>query len=245
MADAPHVKPRNRLLGVLPQTEQARILPLIEDIPLEFRQDIYCDHVPTEHVWFPHEGVISIVAEFSEGQPVEVATIGPEGMVGIQILLGADQVAGKAFVQVAGSAGRMRAEDFLKAVAECPHLDRLLRRYTLALFNQVAQAAGCNRAHSIEERLARWLLMTQDRVHSREFPLTQEFLAQMLGVRRPTVSLAAGILAKANLIHYVRGRITIVDRSGLEGVACECYKIITNEFERLVGTGGADSMAER
>jgi CRP-like cAMP-binding protein len=120
-------------------------------------------------------------------------------------------------------------------VKENSGFERLLLRYTLALMNQISQAAACNRAHSVEERLARWLLMTQDRVQSSEFPLTQEFLGQMLGVRRPTVSIAAGMLSKAGLIHYVRGRITILDRPGLEKASCECYRVIADEFRRLVG----------
>ena len=238
MADAPETAVKNRLLAHIPASERERIQPLLEEVPLDFHEDLYQQNQPTECVWFPYSGVVSLVTELSDGEPVEVATIGPEGMVGVPQLLGADRMSSRAFVQVPGRAGRMSAADFRRVVAESPELNRLLHRYVLALFSFVTQTAACNRMHTIEERLARWLLMTNDRVHSREFSLTQEFLAQMLGVRRPTVSLAAGMLAKAGLIHYVRGHITILDRAGLEGAACECYQAIASEFQRLVGTKG-------
>ena len=238
MADAPEITTRNRLLAALPASERARIQPLLTEVPLELRKDLYGPDEPTECVWFPYSGVVSLVTELTDGEPVEVATIGPEGMVGVQHLLGADRMSSRAFVQVVGRAGRMTAADFRRVVDESPELNRLLHRYVLALFAFVTQTAACNRMHTIEERLARWLLLTNDRVHSREFSLTQEFLAQMLGVRRPTVSLAAGMLSKAGLIHYVRGHITILDRAGLEGAACECYQVIASEFQRLVCTKG-------
>lgn len=238
MADAPEITVKNRLLAMLPAPDRARIEPMLTEVPLEFREDLYRPGQPTECVWFPYSGVVSLVTELTDGEPVEIATIGPEGMVGVQQLLGADRMSSRAFVQVAGAAGRMTAADFHRIVDESPELNRLLHRYVLALFSFVAQTAACNRMHTIEERLARWLLMTNDRVHSREFSLTHEFLAQMLGVRRPTVSLAAGMLAKAGLIHYVRGHITILDRIGLEDAACECYQTIASEFQRLVGTKG-------
>jgi CRP-like cAMP-binding protein len=138
-------------------------------------------------------------------------------------------------MQVPGHGARMEADAFRAFVRGSPVLNRVLLRYALALMTQMAQNAACNRTHSVEERCARWLLMTQDRVRSPTFELTQEFLAQMLGVRRPTVSIAAGILAQAGLISYVRGRITILDRSELEAACCECYRIIATEFERLLG----------
>jgi CRP-like cAMP-binding protein len=234
--DAPKVKPSNHLLGAIPKDELDRIRPHLEDVELKFREDIYQSGEPTDCVWFPHIGVISLVTEFMEGDPVEISTIGHEGMVGVQHLLGNHQMPLRAFVQVSGRAARMGAEDFKRAVAENPRFERLLLRYTLALLNQISQAAACNRTHSVEERLARWLLMTQDRVDSPEFPLTQEFLSQMLGVRRPTVSIAAGMLSKAGLIHYSRGQITILNRGELEQASCECYRVITSEFQRLVGS---------
>jgi CRP-like cAMP-binding protein len=179
-----------------------------------------------------------MVTEMPDGMSIEIATVGPEGMVGIPIFLGAEQMASKAFIQVPGEGARMTADAFRSMIGRCPALNQLLLRYTLALMNQMAQNAACNRTHPVGERCARWLLMTQDRVHGPEFPLTQEFMAQMLGVRRPSVSVAAGMLAKAGLISYVRGRMRVLDRPGLEAASCECYGVIRGEFERLAGRKG-------
>jgi CRP-like cAMP-binding protein len=236
MPDSVQLSRSSRLLQALPEQDLAHVRPLLEDVTLAFREEIYRRDEPARHVWFPTAGVVSLVNELVDGQPVEVATIGPEGMVGIQLLLGSDRIGHRAFVQVPGAALRMTADDFRRTVSEVPAFELLLRRYTLALFNQIAQAAACNRIHNVEERLSRWLLMTHDRVGTANFPLTQEFIGQMLGVRRPTVSLAAGMLQHAGLIHYVRGRITILDRPGLEAASCECYGTIVAEFERLTGT---------
>jgi CRP-like cAMP-binding protein len=170
-----------------------------------------------------------------DGTVVELATVGNEGMVGLPVFLGGDTMPLKAFVQIPGDAMRMKADVFKDSVNQGSPLHGLLQRYTQALFNQVAQSTACNRVHSIEERCCRWLLMTRDRVESDGFPLTQEFLSQMLGVRRPSVSVVAAILQKAGLIRYSRGRITILDREGLEAAACECYAIIKQEFDRLLG----------
>lgn len=224
----------NHILAALPDDETEILRPHLEAVPLPFRQDIYSQSVPIEHVYFVDCGVVSLTSPMQEGIPVEIATIGPEGMVGIPVFLGAGQTPHRAFVQVPGDGLRMSSGEFKRLIAECPTLTRLLLRYTLGLMNQMAQNAACNRAHSVDERCARWLLMTQDRVTSSSFPLTQEFLAQMLGVRRPTVSIAAGMLANAGLITYVRGQIKIIDRGGLEAAACECYGIITAEFKRLL-----------
>jgi CRP-like cAMP-binding protein len=225
--------PGNRLLAALPPEEAEALRPHLEQVPLVFREDLYDKNRPIEHVYFVNSGVVSMVAPMKEGMPVEIATVGPEGMVGVPVFLGAKKMPSRAFVQVPGEAVRIGSDAFRSVIATCPVLNRLLLRYTLALMNQMAQSAACNRAHSIEERCARWLLMTQDRVNSRTFPLTQEFLAQMLGVRRPTVSVAAGMLANAGLISYVRGQITILDHAGLERAACECYRVIADEFARM------------
>ena len=159
-------------------------------------------------------------------------------MVGMPIFLGADQMPSKAFAQVPGEAMRMEAQAFRQVIKECPTLHILLLRYTLALMNQIAQNAACNRTHEVEQRCARWLLMTQDRVLEPTFPLTQEFMAQMLGVRRQTVSITTGMLAKAGMISYMRGQMTVLNRPGLEEATCECYGIIRGEFERLLGKRG-------
>ena len=228
----------NRLLAALPPEEMDPLRPLLETVPLAHRQSLYETGKPIEHVYFIHRGVASMVAPMMQGVPVEIATIGPEGMVGIPVFLGAEQMPSQAFMQIPGEGARLESDAFREVIGRSPALHRLLLRYTLALMNLIAQSTACNRVHPIEERCARWLLMTHDRVHEAVFPLTQEFLGEMLGVRRPTVSLAAGMLAKAGLISYVRGHITILDRPGLEAASCECYRIIAGEFQRLVGERG-------
>lgn len=155
-------------------------------------------------------------------------------MVGIPILLGADRTVGQAIVQVAGDALRMKADIFKKQVTPNSSLHNLLLHYTLALINLISQSVACNRRHSVEERCCRWLLTCQDRVQTNEFALTQEFLSQMLGVRRSSVSVVAAILQRAGLISYSRGKMTILDREGLESASCECYRIVKKEFERLL-----------
>jgi CRP-like cAMP-binding protein len=223
----------NRLLAALPPEERERLLPGMETVPLSVKHSLYEPDQPIEHVYFVRTGVVSLVSVMEEGALVEVATIGNEGMVGLPVFLGADTISMKAFVQIPGEAWRMGAAPFREAVRNGGRFPELLQRYTQALFLQVAQGAACNRAHSIEERCARWLLMTHDRVERDEFPLTQEFLAIMLGVRRPSVTVAAGILQKAGFIRYSRGRITVVDREGLEAATWECYGMIRREYDRL------------
>lgn len=188
---------------------------------------------PAGYVWFPHEGVISIVATDAEGGAVEVATVGREGTTGIALILGSDTMSGDAMVQVSGSGSRMDAVAFREAVESSPTLRQLMLRYVLAVFTQVSQNAACNQLHAINTRCARWLLTTHDRVVGDTFELTQEYLAMMLGVTRPSVSAAAAALQKASLIRYSRGVITILDRAGLEEASCECYRIIEDEFARL------------
>jgi CRP-like cAMP-binding protein len=225
----------NYLLDVLPAEEKAAISPHLEEMELPQRLGFYEPDRPIEHVYFVHHGVASLMAPMKDGLPVEIATVGPEGMVGLPVFLSADRVAHRSFMQVSGQGARIAAPAFRQIIERCPTLHERLLRYTLGLLNQVGQNAACNRAHSIEERCCRWLLMTHDRVQARSFELTQEFLAQMLGVRRPSVSIAAGMLAKAGFITYVRGQMTILDRDGMEAAACECYRIIADEFTRLLG----------
>jgi CRP-like cAMP-binding protein len=228
----------NHILAALPRKEIAQIQPHLEAMSLRRGFELHAINKPVEYIYFLYRGVASMTTSMENGDTVEVATIGPEGMVGIPIFLADEQMPIRAFIQVEGDGSRIEAEAFRHILKDCPTLNRVLLRYTLALINQIAQNVACNRTHAVEQRCARWLLMTQDRMHSPTFFLTQEFMAQMLGVRRPTVSIAAGILAKANLISYVRGEVTVRDRAGLEAAACECYRTIISEFERLVGTRG-------
>lgn len=234
VSEDPRILPKNRLLAALPREEYEHLLPNLENVSLTFKQSIYEPNLPIEYVYFPNHGVVSLLNLMEDGTAVEIATVGNEGMVGIPVFLGADTIPGKAFSQIPGTAMRMKADVFKEKVNQGNPLHNLLQRYTQALFNQVAQSVACNRLHSIEERCCRWLLMTRDRVESDEFPLTQEFLSLMLGVRRPSVSVVAAILQKAGLIRYSRGKITILDREGLEAATCECYRIVKDEFNRLL-----------
>jgi CRP-like cAMP-binding protein len=230
--------PLNRLLAALPPDEMEVLRPDLEEVPLAFKQTVFEANKPVEHVHFVHQGVVSVVQEMEDGTVIEVATVGPEGMVGLSVFLGGSEVASTAFAQVPGSASRMEAGAFRRALDRTPRLRQLLSRYTLALINQLSQNSACNRTHEAEQRLARWLLLTHDRVHGASFPITQSFMAQMLGVSRPTVSIAASTLQKAGLISFVRGTITITDRPGLEAASCECYRVIRTQFDRLVGDDG-------
>jgi CRP-like cAMP-binding protein len=223
----------NRLLAALPGSAYERLLPALEPVSLSLRQTIYEAEQPIEYVYFVRVGVISMVSVMQDGTIIEVATVGNEGMVGLPVFLGADTIAMHAFVQIPGAAMRMKATALREEVRNGGALAALLQRYTQALLIQIAQGAACNRVHSIEERCARWLLMTHDRVGADEFPLTQKFLSQMLGARRASVNRAARVLQQAGFIRYRRGQITILDREGLESAACECYTVIKREYERL------------
>jgi CRP-like cAMP-binding protein len=225
----------NRLLDLLPRADTERLRPHLETVSISVKHVIYEPNGPIAHVYFPTSCVISLVTYLVDGSSVEMATIGLEGMVGLPIFLGADTMPSRAFGQVPGDALRITAAAFTAEVNRNGPMVRVLNRYTQALFNQVAQTTACNRVHLVEQRCARWLLQTHDRVGSDQFLLTQEFLAQMLGVRRSGVSAAAGLLQKAGLIRYARGRITVLDRPGLESAACECYGVIKREFDRLLG----------
>lgn len=233
MASGDQEQERNRLLRALPPAEYQRLLAHLTPVPLPFRQMLFRKDQPIEEVYFVRSGVVSMVTLLEDGTIVEVATIGNEGMVGLPAYLGADSIALETFVQVPGDGLRMATGALREEVANGGALGRLLQRYTQAIFVQIAQGVACNRIHTIEERLARWLLQTQDRVGAPEFPLTQEFIAQMLGVRRPSVNLAARTLQQAGLIRYTRGKITILDRAALESAACECYALIQQEYNRL------------
>ena len=189
--------PMNRLLAALPSEELEVLRPDLEEVSLAFRQVLYEAHRPVKCVYFLHRGVASMVTEMEDGTTIEVATAGPEGMVGLSVFLDASVNVGKAFAQVPGEASRMEAGAFRRALDRTPRLRELLSRYTMALLNQLAQNSACNRTHEVEQRLARWLLLTHDRVHADTFPVTQEFMAQMLGVSRPTVLNTASTLQKA------------------------------------------------
>jgi CRP-like cAMP-binding protein len=225
---------RNHLLKALPTAELARFAPALERVCMESRQLAFDVDVPIQHVYFPESCVISVVAVTTDGSAVETATVGWEGMVGLPVFLGVESTPAQAFCQIPGEALRLDSGMLQREVARGGELRAILNRYTQAHFTQVAQASACNRVHTMRQRCARWLLQTHDRVGSDEFPLTQRFLSQMLGVRRATVTEAARSLQQVGLITYVHGRVTVRDRRGLERVSCECYAIIRREFERLL-----------
>ena len=225
---------RNRILGSLPPAEFARLGAALEYVCMQSREVAFDVDTPIRHVYFPDDCVISIVGVMNDGSAVETASVGFEGMVGLPVYLGVESTPAQAFCQVPGFAYRLEAGAMQREVAHGGTLRTVLGRYTQAHFTQVAQASACNRVHTMRQRCARWLLETHDRVGRDEFPLTQRFLSQMLGVRRATVTEAARSLQQAGLIAYVHGRVTVRDRRGLEGVSCECYAIVRREFERLL-----------
>jgi CRP-like cAMP-binding protein len=225
---------QNRILSSVSRDLQIRLLPRMEKTALSVRQILYEAGEPITHAWFPLSGVVSLLIGLKGGQRVEVATVGNEGVAGIPLLLGEDRGPLRAVCQVAGQALRMHTDSFRRSLEEHPEFAELVRRYAQAMFDQVAQTTACNRVHSVQQRMCCWLLMTHDRVGASEFQLTQEFLAQMLGVRRPSVTVAAGHLQRSGLIRYQRGRIQIADRAGLESGACECYDSLRRELDRLL-----------
>jgi CRP-like cAMP-binding protein len=190
-------------------------------------------------VYFPVTAVVSLLTTMNDGDAVEIATVGSEGMVGVPVFLGAKSLGinDVVQVQVPGTVLKMPAKVFLDEARNGKAFKVVVQRYIQAHMRQVSQQVACNGLHSVQERCARWILLTHDRVGEDEFPLTQEFLAQMLGVRRASVTVAAGSLQGASLVRFWRGRVTIVDRAGLEAASCECYKITAKEFDRLLGPG--------
>jgi CRP-like cAMP-binding protein len=223
----------NHLLEALPDAERETLMEHLRQGHLSVKTVIFDPGQPISHIHFPVDGVISLVTPLADGNIVEVATIGNEGIVGVPLVPGGS-LAVRAISQVAGRTLRMDATEFIMSLERMPIFRALVQKYVQALFGQISQAAACNRLHSNEERLSRWLLMSHDRVGTDTFPITHEFLGQMLGSRRATVTLSAGLLQSAGLIKYHRGRVTIVDRDGLESVSCECYGIIKAALDRVV-----------
>jgi len=226
---------RNRLLAALPAGERESLDAHLRPRRFETREPVYEAGEPVPWVIFPLDAVFSLVTTLPGERPVEVATVGREGFVGLPVFLQATLTSShRAFAQIPGDALVMDVGDFLTATSN-GGFQRALQRYTQALLTQIAQGAACNRLHGVEERAARWLLITHDRVSADEFPLTQDFLAQMLGVRRQSANLAQRTLAQAGIISYSRGRVTVLDRNGLQDASCACYEVIRGEFDRLLG----------
>ena len=228
----------NRFLRMLPASSYFRMRPYLEAVPLPRKHVVWNVDDPVEAVFFPRRCVLSLLVTLKQRPPVEAATVGNEGMLGMSAALGADRSPLLVVAQIPGEALRMGATLFRELVEDDQCLRALTLRYSHALLEQTAQSVACNRRHTTVQRCARWLLMTHDRVGCDEFVLTHQFLAMMLGVRRASVTIAAGQLQSAKLIRYVYGRIRIENRAGLEQAACECYEAVERRFQRLFNGNG-------
>jgi CRP-like cAMP-binding protein len=225
---------KNHLLALVDRSEYERILPELVPVALSLGEVLYEAGGRSEYVFFPTGAVISLLYTMEDGSTAEVGLTGNDGIVGVALFLGGDTTPNRAVAQVAGTAFKMRAKLLQEEFARGGSFQQLLLRYTQALITQISQTAVCNRLHSVEKRLCRWLLLSRDRVDSNELQMTQEFISNMLGGRRESVTVAAARLQEEGLIQYSRGHITIVDRRGLEAAVCECYRIVRGEFERLL-----------
>ena len=219
----------NEILLGLSKREYGVLSPELELVELKTHEVLNETGQPIEWCYFVEQGLVSILNVMSDGKSVEIGISGKEGFVGLPLVVGLNTSATRALVQVAAMGYRLRAAAFKRVLEKCPQLEKILNRYSQVLGLQAAQVAACNRLHAVEQRLARWLLMSQDRLGGDEVQLTQEFLAHMLGTRRASVTVAAGGLQKSELIQYTRGAVTIVNRAKLEAAACECYGIMTRQ----------------
>ena len=230
---------RNNLLAALSLENWAQLEPHLEAVELPFDQTIYAMGGPVDAVFFVETGMVSQIVTLEGGEQVEAGIAGPEGLVGLALIYGDSHALTDSRVQLEGTALKISAAAFRAEMDRSATFRARLLHYALAFHAQVTLTAACNARHAIESRLARWLLIAHDRAGADEFPMTHEFLSLMLGVRRPGVTIAAGMLQKAGLIHYARGRMTITDRLGLEVASCECYHTVRHEFARLLGPGPA------
>jgi CRP-like cAMP-binding protein len=236
LPDEDDQKRSNRLLGALPDEDFERLKDEFRARDGEQKYVLADAGDPLNEVYFPVDAVVSVLTRMDDGASVEIATVGNEGLVGVTVAWGAERMNPKEFatVQVPGTIVTMDADAFREEIRRQTPLASLVERYTQAFFTQVSQQVACNGLHSVEQRCARWLLMTRDRAGTDEFPMTHEFLAQMLGVRRATVTVTAGILQKAGFVQFSRGRVAIVDGDGLEQAACECYAVTREVYDRLL-----------
>src|ERR1700719_3669389 len=223
----------NRLLSLLSDDDYQRLRPHLSHVVFDYKKSLYEASRPIDHVYFPIDGVASLVITTADGASAEVGTIGSEGLVGLPVCLGDREAPSSVYVQVPGTALVMDAGAFRGQLERSPTLNLTMLRYAHAFFNQVAQSAACAHLHRVEQRCCRWLLMTRDRMPTGDFLLTHEFLGMMLGVRRTTVTDVMGAFQKAGLISYRRGHVTLLAQDGLQHRACECYDISKREFDRL------------
>ncbi len=230
---------RNRLLASLPSDVLAQLLPKLSPVALAMRQTLYNPDAAIEAVYFPEAGMVSLVSNLNDGMQAEVGLVGRESMLGTPLLSGVDSSFVEAMVQMPGTALRMGIAEFRQELEANAPFRVVLLRYSEALQAQIMQTAACNGRHELEQRLARWLLMAHDRADWEELPLTQEFMAMMIGVHRPSITVTAGILQRAGLIRYSGGRVTVLDRSSLEAASCECYGAVRQRFAALLGLTGS------
>ncbi len=238
MAKSPAAEPsssENKLLARLPQEDYERLFPHLQRVPLEFKVVLSEPRSPIDQIYFPCSGVVSSITLMDNGDSIEVATVGKEGLVGLLAFLDAEESPHRQLVQVPGEAWRMKAPTFRAEASKPGPFRKLISRYHTAFHYQVSQSVACNGLHTVQRRCCRWILMTHDRAGGDVFPLTHEFLAHMLGVRRVSITEVLKPLQKAGLVSNRRGEITVLDRPGLEKASCECYREVKNHFERLLG----------
>ena len=229
-----HEPSDNKLLAMLPQEEYERLLPHMEPVSFALGEVIYESGGQQSYIYFPTTAIISLLYMMENGSSAEMGVAGKEGLVGVALFMGGNTVPNRAVVQSAGEAFRMKTKILQEEFARGDMFQRLLLRYTQALMTQMSQTAVCNRLHTVEQQLCRWLLLSRDRLNTDELVMTQELIANMLGVRREGVTMAAGRLQENGLISYMRGHIQILDRQGLEGSVCECYMVVKEEYDRLL-----------
>ena len=229
-----HDPRRNHILAALPGEDCERLFRHLELVPLPLGHSLYEPGVEMRHVYFPTTAIVSLLYVMESGASAEVAVVGNEGVVGVSLFMGGETTPSRGVTQSAGHAYRLRGQLIKDEFHRGGAMQHLLLRYTQALLTQMAQTAVCNRHHSLDQQLCRWLLLSMDRLPGNELRMTQELIANMLGVRREGVTEAAGKLHSAGLIEYHRGRITVLDRAGLEARVCECYAVVKNEFDRLL-----------
>jgi CRP-like cAMP-binding protein len=231
----------NRLLASLPPTDLERIANALEPVALKRGETLYSEGTRIDHVYFPTGALISLVASMQDGTVVEVAVVGREGMVGLPLALGTDTSPRKVVAQAPGTAMRMSADGFTREMTNGSALPDRLKRYTMIHLTQTTQWVACNRLHSLEERLARWLLASADATGSEQFELTQDFIAQMLGVRRPSVTVIVRSFEKRGMVQTSRGRIRIADRAALERAVCECYHFVRGQIDKVMSAASSRS----
>ena len=233
MPESKHPR-QNQLLAALPDETYARLLPYLEPVPMPLGEVVYESGIEMRHVFFPTTAIVSLLYVMEDGASAEIAIVGHEGVVGISLFMGGESTPSRAVVQSAGEAYRLPGRIMKAEFERGGPLQHLLLRHTQALLTQMAQTAVCNRHHTLDQQFCRWLLLSIDRLQSDELVMTQELIANMLGVRREGVTEAAGNVQKAGLIKYHRGHITVIDRPGLEARVCECYAVVKKEFDRLL-----------